>query len=150
MNATLYFGYGANISRDHMARACPGSRCQGRAMLPGMRLIINEDGWATVVPSAGEAVHGALWMLTAACEAALDAQEDVDGGLYSKERMVVLDACGQPRDVTVYVATRSGTGMPNPGYLERIVTWAECWGFPEPYRDRLSGLRAPRGEGCPK
>lgn len=137
MGSTLYFAYGANISRDHMAKACPGSQFQGCAALSDMELIINEWGWATVVHSPGEVVHGALWTLTADCEAVLDTQENVGEGFYTKQCMVVVDANGQNQEVMVYVAACSEPGVPNPGYLESIVSWAESWGFPKHYREKL-------------
>lgn len=46
----LYFGYGSNLSSTQMCSRCPGSEAVGLAFLPGYRFIINERGFANVLP----------------------------------------------------------------------------------------------------
>lgn len=58
----LYFAYGANLCRTHMALWCPESRPIAGAVLPDHRLVFRF--WADVVPSGGDEVHGALYEVT--------------------------------------------------------------------------------------
>lgn len=46
----LYFGYGSNLSSTQMCARCPDSQAVGLAYLPGYAFIINERGYANVVP----------------------------------------------------------------------------------------------------
>ena len=105
------------------------------------RFVINRDGWATVVPSKGECVHGVLWLMSTECECSLDGQEDVAGGLYGKASLGVVMLDGTDIKAMAYVARTGEPGLPNPGYLEGIMTWAGVWEFPSEYRSHLSKHR---------
>lgn len=48
---TLYFAFGSNLSSTQMRSRCPGAAAVGLAFLPGYEFIINERGFANVVPS---------------------------------------------------------------------------------------------------
>jgi len=71
---TLYFAYGANLCRDHMALWCPESVPLVKAMLPDHRVVFRR--WADLAPSAGDLAPGALYEITARDLASLDAFED--------------------------------------------------------------------------
>ena len=133
---TQYFAYGSNLEVDAMRERCPSARPLERAILPDWEFRINERGFATVVPVPGKTVYGALWELDSAAEAALDAYEAIDEGLYRKVTHPVVVA-GQAREVLVYLATHSRPGRPHPGYLEGILEAARCWGFPAEYLGEL-------------
>ena len=47
----LYFAFGSNLSSTQMRSRCPGAAAVGLAFLPGYDFIINERGFANVVPS---------------------------------------------------------------------------------------------------
>lgn len=47
----LYFAFGSNLSSSQMSARCPGSAAVGLAFLPDYDFIINERGFANVVPS---------------------------------------------------------------------------------------------------
>lgn len=73
----LYFAFGSNLSSTQMRSRCPGAAAVGLAFLPGYDFIINERGFANVVPSntasaanptttsppppAGEGSHGGVY-----------------------------------------------------------------------------------------
>lgn len=46
----LYFAFGSNLSSTQMRSRCPGAKAVGLAFLPGYDFIINERGFANVIP----------------------------------------------------------------------------------------------------
>ena len=52
---TLYFAYGANLSRAGMAARCPGARAVGPAALEGYAFFVGIDGWGSVRRAPGAA-----------------------------------------------------------------------------------------------
>ncbi|MFL9824563.1 gamma-glutamylcyclotransferase family protein [Rhodoplanes sp. SY1] len=117
---TLCFAYGSNISRALMRRRCPTAREIGVGVLDGHAVIVNDDGYATVVPAAGGRVEGVLWRLGPRDRAALNAYERTDIGLY---RAVTLPVRLARRRVPalVYVARSRRAGKPRPGYMALVV-----------------------------
>jgi gamma-glutamylcyclotransferase (GGCT)/AIG2-like uncharacterized protein YtfP len=132
----LYFAYGANMDTAAMASRCPGSRVIGPARLPRHRFLISTDGYATVVRSPRDTVHGLLWDLALADVGPLDRFEDVPR-LYHKIGQPVITPAGIRRAL-VYVGRATEPGRPRPGYLQAVVKAAEAAGLPEAY---VAGLR---------
>ncbi|MDC7787813.1 gamma-glutamylcyclotransferase [Rhodoplanes sp. TEM] len=141
---TLYFAYGSNMSRALMRRRCPTAQEIGRAVLPGVRLLINDDGYATLVPAAGGRIEGVLWRLAPRDRAALNAYERTDVGLYRAVAMTVRAAGGRHCRALVYVARSRRAGRPRPGYMALVVGAAREVGLPEPYVAALARI-APTG-----
>ncbi len=73
-----------------------------------------------------------LWDLTARDLAAINAYENVAGGLYLRRMLPVLHG-GKRERALVYVAVRRGEGTPRPGYIAIVVAAARDWELPEPY-----------------
>ncbi|KAG6364572.1 hypothetical protein INS49_006174 [Diaporthe citri] len=109
----LYFAFGSNLSSTQMRSRCPGAAAVGLAFLPGFDFIINERGFANVVPSkitsaasstsatapgGGSGVYGVLYRLS------------------SPEEKRRLDRCeGVPwayEDLVLDVQQLSGGGVP--------------------------------------
>jgi hypothetical protein len=90
----LHFAYGSNMIVPMMRRMCPAARCEGRAVLPGYRVFIIQEGYASIrrAPASGSCVHGVLWRLTSRDLAALNAYENLAGGLYRAAMMSVIAA----------------------------------------------------------
>jgi gamma-glutamylcyclotransferase (GGCT)/AIG2-like uncharacterized protein YtfP len=132
----LYFAYGSNMSVPRMRRRCPGARLEGRAILPGHRFIIMRSGYASIVPAAGGCVHGLLWRLTPRAMAALNAYENVAGGLYRAVTMTVI-ADRRHHAARVYAGRERVCGRPRPGYLDIVTQAAHDAGFPPHYVRRL-------------
>lgn len=110
---TLYFGYGSNLSSTQMCARCSDSEAIGLGFLPGYRFIINQRGFANVIPigaaSAAEGhaeqqkeskyasssmespckdeqgVYGVVYKLGEGDEELLDSFEGVSTGCYTKE-----------------------------------------------------------------
>jgi hypothetical protein len=129
---TLYFAYGSNMSRVAMQRRCPGAHAIGPATLDGHRFFVGIDGWGSVAPRAGSAVHGVLWRLTPRDVAALHAYELLHKGLYDVRKLPVRS---ETRLVSamIYLLRRRAPGRPKPGYVEMIAAAARDWKLPEPY-----------------
>lgn len=129
---TLHFAYGSNMSRPHMQVRCPGATALGTAALKGWRFVINPDGYGSIEPEPGGVVHGVLWQLGARDLAAINAYENVAGGLYVRRTLSVLRE-GKREQALTYIAVRQGEGTPRPGYIAIVVDAARDWGLPEPY-----------------
>jgi hypothetical protein len=79
----LYFAYGSNLNFRQMGLRCPNAVPVDRFALKDARLIFRGD--ADCIYAPGSICHGALWRITAECEAALDHYEEISAGLYRKE-----------------------------------------------------------------
>ena len=134
---TFYFAYGSNMSRALMRPRCPSAREIGVARLVGWRFMIMREGYASIVPAPGGAVHGLLWRLTPRDIAALNAYERLDQGLYRIAKVTVR--CGA-RNVAalVYIGGSRAAGAPRPGYLELVLAAAREVGLPVAYVDGLA------------
>ena len=115
-----------------MRARCPGATALGTATLAGWRFVINPDGYGSIALRPGGVVYGVLWELTARDLAALNAYENVAGGLYLRRMLPVLHE-GVREPALVYIARRQGEGTPRPGYIAIVVAAARDWGLPAPY-----------------
>jgi hypothetical protein len=132
-----YFAYGSNIILADMALRCPAARFDGVAVLSGYRYLINADCYATVVPAANRTVYGTLWMLTNACECALDKYEGIAEGLYTKSGIYVRSLEGRNIETLIYIAANTAEGAARPGYQEAVVECALGHRFPAEYVEEL-------------
>jgi hypothetical protein len=134
-----------------MRARCPGAVAFATATLPGWRFVINRDGYGSIAPKRGGVVHGVLWRLGARDLAAINAYENVAGGLYVRRRLPVRFS-SRCRQALVYLAVRPGEGTPRPGYMAIVVAAARDWALPEPYVRSLrrwspSALAGARAKG---
>jgi hypothetical protein len=117
------------------------------------RFIIMKEGYASVVPARGVAVHGMLWRITPRDLAALKAYESIDAGLYRAARLSV-HAGGRAVRALVYLGRSGVPGRPRPGYMELVAAAARAAGLPAGYVANLERIRdmpsrsavAPNGE----
>ena len=147
---TLHFAYGSNMSVRDMRARCPGATPLGTSTLAGWRFFINPDGYGSIGPRAGGIVHGVVWRMGTRDIAAINAYENVAGGLYVRRMLPVLREGGR-ETVLVYIARRCGEGVPRPGYIELVVEAARDWKLPERYSASLrrwspSGLAGVRAK----
>jgi gamma-glutamylcyclotransferase (GGCT)/AIG2-like uncharacterized protein YtfP len=134
----LHFAYGSNMSVPMMRRMCPMAHCEGRATLPGHRVFIIREGYASIRRASGACVHGVLWRLAPRDLAVLNAYENVAGGLYRAAMMNVV--AGKRTAALVYVARRQARGRPRPGYMEIVIAGARDAGLPAWYIRDLARL----------
>ncbi len=137
MSARLYFAYGSNMDRAHMARLCPLAEPYGVASLRSYKYVIAASGYATVIPWPGSFVHGVLWKVGPKEIAALDRYEDVAGGLYRSVQLPVKFNDRLLRAL-LYLASGDTSGATPPGYIEKIVAAAKAWNLPPDYVDYLA------------
>jgi len=115
----LYFAYGANLNMESMRWRCPDAVPVKAMYLSDYRLTFS--GVATIQPSPGEFVPGALWSITEKCEAALDVFEGFPT-LYRKE---TIEIDGEP--VMFYVMNHDSPGEPSVNYLMTIAEGYQDW-----------------------
>ena len=113
-----------------MAARCAGARALGLAKLSGWRFTIGGGGYASIVEAPGEEVFGVLWRLTPRDIAVLNAYENIDGGLYRRERLMVRHG-DAAKSAMVYIGR--GLGRPRRGAVELIVAAAREWQLPAGY-----------------
>jgi len=144
---TLYFAYGSNMSRAGMAARCRGARAIGPARLDNYRFFVGIDGWGSVKPSPGNAVHGILWRLTPRDVAAMHAYELLHAGLY-KVRHLPVRMGARLTPAMIYLLRRRAAGRPKPGYVELIAAAARDWRLPERYIEAVERWSTSRFTGA--
>ena len=133
------------INASHLAQLHEGSRATwtlhalGAARLNDWAWRIGGRGYATVSPSPGHHVWGAIWNVSDSDLARLDRYEGVAGGLYRREFTTVM-AKNQPIDVLIYIENYDDHGMPRPDYLERIIAGARWFDLPQAWIDDLAAV----------
>lgn len=132
-----YFAYGSNMDIGQMQSRCPGAQLLGAAELAEHRFGINARGYATVIPHAGQTVHGLVWAISESHRIRLDGFESVPHH-YVRQTLAICTADGQLRDMLIYVAVNASPGAPQPGYLEKILAAAKHHRLPEPYVQSLA------------
>lgn len=147
----LYFGYGNNMSPRTLKQRFPDSSSAGLARLNDYKWMINEIGFANIVPSPGDVVYGSIAFLSSRDEAALDKSEGVPDH-YEKHGITVTRIDGQGKEMlrgdgspqsinamTHIDVKRTGTGKGETDYLfwiNRAITDATKEGLPQDYVDK--------------
>jgi len=135
----LHFAYGSNMDCGLMRRRCPGARLVGGAVLRDHRFVITKDGYASIAVARGARVHGLLWRLTMRDLAALNAYENIDGGLYRAANLTV-QAQGRAVRALVYLGRSGVSGRPRLGYMERVAAAAREAALPADYVANLERI----------
>ena len=126
-----------------MGARCPGARYVGAAVLPAHLFRINGNHHATILPAAGKVVHGVVWSITVAHEAALDVYEGVAIALYRRHQVLVTLDGGEVIQALTYMA-RNTTPTPTSGeYFDELLAAARSRGLPEEYLLELEEWRSP-------
>jgi len=117
----LYFAYGANLNRESMSWRCPLAQPLRAVYLRDWRLTFATH--ATIQPSAGSSVAGAIWGLTPECEESLDRFEGYP--TYYHKQYINIDG----EEVMVYVMNHARPQEPTAGYLATIAEGYTDWGL---------------------
>ena len=133
MRYTLYFAYGSNMNEEQLMERCPSSHFLCRATLPEHRFVITTRGFASVVPEAGDKVHGVLCALTESDEWELDRREGVHENIYRRDRLPVVTEFGYGMNALIYIDHVKEPGVPRKGYLEKILAGAKRHHLPPSY-----------------
>ncbi len=102
----------------------------GPGLLRGYRFYIDSRGYSSIAKNEDEIVYGVLWGITKCCEKSLDRHEGVDGGFYFKKTVEVVDVNGSSVRALAYISSTDGTGLPNKGYMGKILDGAGEHGLP--------------------
>ena len=107
------------------------------------RFVIMANGYASVVPAPSSEVHGVLWRITPRDLAALDAYENIAGGLYRRV-LHAGDLQFYDRYGLIYLGCEKREGRPRKGYMELVVEAARETGLPAEYIEGLARYSAGR------
>jgi AIG2 family protein len=116
-----------------MRRHAPAAVAVGVASLSNHRFVISADGYASVVPSRAEIVHGVLWRLTPRDRVTLDLWENVSGGQYRAASLPVKLPDGRRVVSLVYLGRSRAVGRSKAGYMELVLAAARAWRLPDAY-----------------
>ena len=118
----FYFAYGANLSVDSMAWRCPRARPVTAWYLRDWRLELHCH--ATIQPSPGDSVAGALWQITPDCETSLDRFEGYP--VYYRKEILNQDGI----EFMVYLMNEPLSGRPGSGYVDLLTEGYQDWQLP--------------------
>jgi len=116
----LYFAYGSNMWREQMNLRCPGHRYFGYGILKGFRWIITKRGYANIVKSDPDEIHGVVYKITEENEKSLDKHEGVLNGSYQKH-VLSIDIEKTRYNCLVYIDPITEEGIPKEEYVDRII-----------------------------
>jgi gamma-glutamylcyclotransferase (GGCT)/AIG2-like uncharacterized protein YtfP len=122
----IYFAYGANLCRTHMALWCPESKPVTQAVLPDHRLVFRF--WADILACGGSEVHGALYEISARDLESLDEYEDCPS-LYERRTVKVLTSDGRREALTYQMRPGYVLAPPVEDYWHLLRKGYEDWGL---------------------
>jgi cation transport regulator ChaC len=132
----LYFAYGSNMWQQQMDERCPDHKYFGQGTLRGFRWIISARGYANVIQSDGDEVHGVVYRINEEDETNLDKEEGVHNGSYRKEVLPVRIEDTNDYRCMVYVDPIEAEGAPIEEYIGRINKAVADADLPLEYVDR--------------
>ncbi|NVN91972.1 MAG: gamma-glutamylcyclotransferase [Desulfuromonadales bacterium] len=115
----LYFAYGSNMWQEQIKERCPDYLYLGKGILTGFRFIITTRGYANIIISEADKVHGLVYMLSEEDEASLDISEGVQNGSYRKETLPI-EVEKATYSCLVYIDPIETEGCPKEEYINRI------------------------------
>jgi len=118
-----------------MKDRCPEHRLIGNGILRGYRWIITTRGYANVVKSSSDEVHGIVYEISESDENRLDKLEGVQTRDYLKE-MLKIEIEGENKECLVYVDPVQKEGKPKKEYIGRINKGVSDSKLPSEYIDR--------------
>jgi gamma-glutamylcyclotransferase (GGCT)/AIG2-like uncharacterized protein YtfP len=122
----LYFAYGANLCRTHMALWCPESKPVAGAVLPDHRLVFRF--WADILPSSGHEVHGGVYEVSPRDLVSLDEYEDCPE-LYDRRTIVVMTPSGAAEAIAYQMRVAYNFAPPAEDYWHLVRKGYEDWGL---------------------
>lgn len=130
---TLYFAYGANLNKSSMKHRCPAAMPVRKFELKNWQLDFSTH--ATIIPTRGSVVPGALWHITDECETSLDYFEGYP--IYYCKKYIQQDGI----EFMVYVMNgRHERSAPHESYLNIIkqgyVDWSLDFNYVNSVVDR--------------
>ena len=128
-----YFAYASNLSRRQMLERCPNNKTKFVATLPNHKLIFSgwsrkwHGGTASIQPTTGEKVIGAVFEVTEGCLANLEKHE---GLKYRRKPATVFTESGESVEVVTFIMReQSEETKPTMEYLAVIQQGYRDWGI---------------------
>ena len=128
-----YFAYASNLSRRQMLERCPNSKTKFVATLPNHKLIFSgwsrkwHGGTASIQPTTGEKVIGAVYEVTEVCLANLEKHE---GLKYRRKPAIVFTESDESVEVVTFIMReQSEETKPTMEYLAIIQQGYRDWGI---------------------
>lgn len=138
MRRVWTFFYGSFMNPDVLARA---------DVHPAEAQMARLDGWdiqiaprATLVPAGGRSVFGILAQLSHPELDKLYTKDWFGFGTYLPEAVLVVDATGRFVPALSYIAWETEGGTPSSEYIEKVVTVAQQFKFPDWYINRIKAF----------
>ena len=136
----LYFAFGSNLKRRRLQINCPSAQFLCKAELKDYKLVFAGSstfwggGTATIRPSPGDRVWGAVWELNPEDLLSLDSQ--LGDHLYNKMSVTVTSDEGDSKEVITYAKPENiEVASPSPQYLRVVLEGANECGLPQNYID---------------
>lgn len=147
----LYFAFGSNLDAARLHEHCPSAHFVSAARLPDHRLAFSIEsrntwhgGVADIVPSTGDEVWGALWVIAGEHARPLDEQEGVfrTPPAYRRYTVTVETPAGDRVTCRSYrvVAPDLRGIAPSPAYKTTLLRGARACGLPAHYIARLEAI----------
>jgi len=143
-----YFAYGSNLDAEQKEFRTGPIREGRKCRLLDHRFAFNKRAaeglvYANVMPQAGGVVWGVVYRCSPAALNLMDDYEGVRGGHYVRTSVTVVTDASERLDAVTYVAGQDfvcAEGIPDRGYLDRILRGAEGWGLPAEYLRSVKAL----------
>ncbi len=142
--ARYYFAYGSNLSLTQMRTRCPDSQAVAAVSATRWRIAFYGGGnqrWgiggvATLTQNESAVAHGALYLLTALDELAMDGFEGVAHGKYFKDetfgRHISCPKLTSADVIYAYIMSNPATpNLPSHKYLDTIRQGYQDWKLPD-------------------
>jgi len=133
-----FFLYGDHLNPTQLKRRAPEHQFLMRATLPEHTIKFCRwssqwrCGLASVTPSPGEQVWGAVFEVTDEDLKLMDLfEEDVPPSAFRQVQVTVLTETGEKLPVTTYAATPIGKFKPKAHYLDWVMKGLKHWKLPE-------------------
>ena len=131
----LYFAYGSNMGQEQMNKTCSDHQYFGNGILKGFRWIISTRGYANIIKSDGDEVHGVIYKLSASDELSVEEYEGIRCGSYRKEiKKVEIDKTIYR--CLVYIDPNEAEGKPKEEYINLINKGVADAELPQEYVER--------------
>lgn len=120
----LYFAYASNLSKRYMSSRCPNAIPLKKVSLTGYKLSFNE--LADVIPSKGEEVFGALYLIS---KQELEKLDILEGhpDLYERILVEVADDDGNIYEAFVYSMVDKKEQSPPDNYFKILQEGYDDW-----------------------
>jgi hypothetical protein len=131
MRKVWTFFYGSFMNPDVLGKANVHPTARQMARLDGWELNIAPR--ATLVPAQGRRVYGVLAQLTHADIDKLYTKDWFGFGTYLPEAVLVTNSVGRHVPAMCYIAWSPEGGRPTQEYVDKMVSVAREFAFPEDY-----------------